>query len=102
MSLEKLRQNLVTCIKGISLLVPIFIKLIKWINNNIVKIKGGGKVLDCVHGRTGNGRSTCHPASMLLRSEPSNDPERTQICDRLNSLTTWIEGSHTFIVALAP
>lgn len=43
MSLEKLRQNLVTCIKGISLLVPIFIKLIKWINNNIVKIKGGGK-----------------------------------------------------------
>lgn len=45
MSLEKLRQNLVTCIKGISLLVPIFIKLIKWINNNIVKIKerGGGE-----------------------------------------------------------
>lgn len=40
--MEKLRQNLVTCIKGISLLVPIFIKLIKWINNNIVKIKEGG------------------------------------------------------------
>ena len=59
-------------------------------------------MLDSVCGRIGIGRSTCHPASMLLRSEPSNEPERIQICERLNSLTTWIEGSHTFIVAFAP
>lgn len=49
-----------------------------------------------------NVRGTCQPASMLLRSEPSKEPERTQIWDRLNSLTTSIDGSHTFIVALAP
>ena len=60
------------------------------------------RVLDCVRRGTGEGRSTCQPASMLLRSEPSNDPERIQIWERLNSLTTWIDGSHTFIVALAP
>lgn len=45
---------------------------------------------------------TCHPASMLLRSVPSNDPERTQICERLNSFTCSIEGVQTLIVALAP
>jgi membrane protein implicated in regulation of membrane protease activity len=39
---------------------------------------------------------------MLLRSEPSKDPERTQIWERLNSFITSIFGSHTFIVACAP
>lgn len=45
---------------------------------------------------------TCQPASMLLRSEPSKDPERIQTWERLNSFLTWMEGFQTFIVALTP
>lgn len=43
-------------------------------NKQIINIR------DCVGEGVGNGKKkTCQPASMLLRSEPSNDPERIQI-----------------------
>lgn len=45
--------------------------------------------------------STCHPASMLLRSSPK-DPPKIQSWDKLNSLGCSILGSHTLMVALAP
>lgn len=46
--------------------------------------------------------NTCHPASMLLRSDPSNEPDRTQIWDKLNSFNSSTVGSQTLIDAFAP
>ena len=45
---------------------------------------------------------TCHPASMLLRSEPLKEPDRIQSWERLKPLDSWMEGSQTLMVALAP
>lgn len=39
---------------------------------------------------------------MLLRSEPLKEPERTQSWERLKPLDSWMAGSHTLMVALAP
>lgn len=82
------------------------VKLDLWIHLKYVKLLRHKKRLYVGFSSTSpyhwrNKWLTCQPASMLLRSLV-NEPARTQICDKLNSLATSTLGLHTFMVTCAP